>query len=147
MAAMLFHPGPFYNRAMTSLRRHRVFTVLFALCSLLFMQLALAGYSCPGFESRVQEIAAMAEAHMPCAGSMSMVMDDEQPALCHAHCQSAQPATDSQPLQVPVLAVDNGSFPLAPVIGELRERVPPLASLLARATAPPLSIRNCCLRI
>ena len=71
-------------------RRNRLITVLFALVSLLFMQLAVAGYVCPGAGSRMAETAAMAEADMPCAESMSLHMDDGQPGLCHAHCQAGQ---------------------------------------------------------
>lgn len=130
---------------MPALRRHRFATVLFALISLLFMQLALAGYSCPGARSKVQEAAAMAEAGMPCAGSMSMSMDDEQPGLCHAHCQASQQASDNHPLQLPVLALPAGlAFEWASLEAPVRSA--PQASLLARATAPPLAIRNCCLR-
>ena len=129
---------------MAALRRLRFATVLFALASLLFMQLALAGYSCPSVESRVQEAAAMAEAGMPCAGSMPMSMDEDQPGLCHAHCDGQQ-ASDNHPLQVLAVALPPGlaierPFQQAPI------RSAPQASLLTRATAPPLAIRNCCLR-
>lgn len=130
---------------MSSLRRHRFATVLVALVSLLFMQLALAGYSCPGVQSKVQQAAAMAQAGMPCAGSMSMAMDEEQPGLCHAHCEAGQQASDNHPLQVLAVALPAGlvfeRVSLEPLI-----RNAPQASLLARATAPPLAIRNCCLR-
>jgi hypothetical protein len=130
---------------MPALRRHRLATVLLALVSLLFMQFALAGYSCPGVESKVQQAAAMAEAHMPCAGDMSMAMDEEQPGLCHAHCEAGQQASDHQPLQVLAVALPAGLV-LARVTLEPPIRSAPQASLLARATAPPLAIRNCCLR-
>ena len=138
--------GP-YNWGMSSLRRHRFLTVLIALCSLLFMQLAVAGYPCPGFGSRVQEISAMAEAGMPCAESMSMDMEEGQPALCHAHCESAQPVGDTYAVQVPVIDVDNGAFRAAAIFIALPRGVNAQSSLLTRATAPPLGIRNCCLRI
>ena len=131
---------------MPALRRHRFATVLLALISLLFMQLALAGYSCPGVESKVQQAAAMAEAGMPCARTMSMSMDDEQPGLCHAYGQAGQQASDNHPLQVPVVALPPGlAFERASLEAPVRSA--PQASLLARATAPPLAIRNCCLRI
>lgn len=136
-----------YNRPVSTLRRHRLFTVLFALCSLLFMQLAVAGYSCPGSESRVQEIAAMAQAGMPCADSMSMALDDEQPNLCKAHCEPVQAASDHDTVQVPALAADNGVPHAAPLAIALPPRFAPQQSLLARATAPPLAIRNCCFRL
>jgi hypothetical protein len=132
---------------MSVLRRHRLATVLFALFALLFMQLAIAGYPCPGFESRVRDIAAMARAGMPCAHDMAM--DDEaQPALCHAHCQSAQAATGDAPqLLVPVALVDHRMFFAAPALVAAPERIAPQARLLARGTALPLTIRHCCWRI
>lgn len=132
---------------MPSLRRHRFLTVFIALCSLLFMQLAVAGYSCPGFGSRVQEISAMADAGMPCAQSMSMAMEEGQPALCHATCDAAQPAGDTHVLQVPAVDVDGGALRAAAIFMVLPRGISTQASLLTRATAPPLAIRNCCLRI
>lgn len=129
---------------MAALRRLRFATVLVALASLLFMQLALAGYSCPGVESKVRQAAAMAEAGMPCAGSMPM-SDDEQPGLCHAHCAAGQQASDNHPPQLPALAPPAG-LALQRVSLEAPIRSAPQAPLLARATAPPLAIRNCCLR-
>ena len=75
-------------------RRIRLTTVLLALVSLLFMQLAVASYVCPGAGSNVAETAAMADASMPCAESMPLHMDDEQSGLCHAHCQTGQASVD-----------------------------------------------------
>ncbi|MES2188512.1 MAG: hypothetical protein V4454_00195 [Pseudomonadota bacterium] len=128
-------------------RRNRLITVLFALFSLLFMQLAVAGYACPGTGSKATEIAAMTEAGMPCAESMTMNMDDTQPNLCHAHCQVGQqsadkyqtsypPALDTLPTQWTVV-VPVPHFATAPL-------QPPH---LHRTTAPPLAIRNCCFRL
>jgi hypothetical protein len=79
---------------MTLARKHRLLTVILSLWALLFAQVALAGYVCPASGKAVQ-VAAMAEAGMPCAETMSKAMDDEQPGLCHAHCQSSQQASDS----------------------------------------------------
>jgi hypothetical protein len=129
---------------MSRSRRHRLFTVLLALCSLLFMQMALAGYSCPGTASKVQEQAAMAG--MPCAESMSAVMDEAQPGLCHAHCQAVQQSSDPPQIQLPSLAPASG-VAVDPPAPTRTLRSAPLPPLLARATAPPLSIRNCCFRI
>lgn len=122
-------------------------TVLFALVSLLFMQLAVARYACPGTASKAAEISAMTEAGMPCAYSMAMNMDDAQPNLCHAHCQVGQqsadkyqtpspPAIDTLPADL-TLQVAIPLFALAPL-------QPPH---LLRTTAPPLAIRNCCFRL
>ena len=127
--------------------RHRLITVLFALMSLLFAQLALAGYACPGSGSKVAEVSAMTEAGLPCAESMSMVVDEDQPNLCHAHCQAGQQTADTY--QIPLLA----SLPhFGPDYLTTRMLpAPPGAALqallLKRTTAPPLTIRNCCFRI
>lgn len=132
---------------MSRLRRHRYVTVLVALCSLLFMQFAVAGYACPGFDARVQDISAMAQAGMPCAQEMSTLPDEDQPNLCSAHSLSAQPAGGSDSLQVPTGLVDHNAFFAAPASIRFVERMTSRAPLLAQATAPPLAIRNCCWRI
>lgn len=121
--------------------RHRLITVLFALASLLFAQLALAGYVCPGSGSNVLK------ASMPCAESMSMVMDEEQSNLCHAHCQAGQQKADTY--QMPVLASlpHHGADYLTSRILPSPPGAPLQAPLLRRTTAPPLAIRNCCFRI
>ena len=135
---------------MTWNRRNRFATVLFALVSLLFMQLAVAGYSCPGSADRSARLDVMAEmpqAGMPCAESMALTMDDEQPGLCHAHCQAGQQSADKY--QVPglaSLAVLATDFPL-PSFTPALLGAPLQAPLLRRTTAPPLAVRNCCFRI
>lgn len=128
-------------------RRIRLITVFFALFSLLSMQLALASYACPGTMEKVSEIAAMAEAGMPCVESMSLNMDDEQPGLCHAHCQASQPSADTYELP-PIVALSalptQFTVPVpAPVFAELLLQVPHLE----RMTDPPVAIRHCCFRI
>jgi len=132
---------------MTRNNRHRLITVLFALVSLLFMQLAVAGYACSGSESKIAEAAAMAEAGMPCAESMPLSMDDQQSNLCHAHCQAGQQSADKyqSPAPIPLGALPaNFSLQVAfPVFSE----GPLQASHLQRTTAPPVSIRNCCFRL
>jgi hypothetical protein len=132
---------------MFALRRHRFDTVLFALCALLFMQFAVAGYPCGGGESRLREIAAMEQAAMPCAQEMSIATDEAQPPLCHAHCQSSQAAGDAPPLLVPVALVDHRMFFAALEAVAVPVRPAPLALLLARGTEPPLTVRHCCWRI
>jgi hypothetical protein len=132
---------------MTRNRRHRLITVLFALVSLLFMQLAVAGYVCPGSGSKIAEAAAMAEAGMPCAESMPLSADDQQPNLCHAHCQAGQQSADKHELPSPValgaLPADFSLQVALPVFSE----APLQAPHLQRTTAPPVSIRNCCFRL
>lgn len=134
-------------------RRHRLATVLFALLSLLFMQLAIAGYSCPGgapdkaMEMGAMEMGAMAQSEIPCASSMDSVMDADQPGLCQAHCQ-ADPQTASK-YQLPELANVSDlatDFPLPRVIPS-PQGASLQAPLLRRSTAPSLAVRHCCFRI
>ncbi len=132
---------------MTSLRRHRLITLLFALVGLLFMQLAVAGYTCPpGVSGAADTSMSMAHTGMPCAESMPTNMDTEQPGLCQAHCQSDQQSASTYVLPVlpmlPVLAFD---FSQSEKISVDRG-VPLQAPLLQRTTAPPLAVRNCCFR-
>jgi hypothetical protein len=127
-------------------RRYRMVTVLLALASLLFMQLAIAGYSCEGRLDQVSKaaaVAAMAQADMPCDEAMNA----DQSNLCHAHCKAdPQTADKYQVPAVPSLADLASDFPLPIVtpapVGALLQ-----APLLRRTTAPPLAVRNCCFRI
>ena len=81
--------------SMTMLRHrlHRLGTVLFAVLSLLFSQLALASYVCPQ-QARVEHMAAMMEAGVPCEG-----MDQDQPVLCHQH--AADPGKTFEAAKLP----------------------------------------------
>ena len=128
-------------------RRYRITTVLLALMSLLFMQLAIAGYSCPGGLAGMAEVATMAQAGMPCDGAMDLTMDDKQSSLCHAHCKADPQTADKYQLPA-VLNLDDlaSDFPL-PIITPAPLGALLQAPLLRRSTAPPLAVRNCCFRI
>lgn len=127
-----------------STKQRRLITVVFALFSLLFMQLAVAGYACP-IEDKAVEMAAMAQAGMPCAGDMAQ--DTEQPGLCHAHCQSPQQSVEKVQLPAPGAAVATGfSYTVQPVHLVIPS-YPRQESLLPRTNSPPLQVRNCCFRI
>lgn len=128
-------------------RRSRLITALLLLVSLLFTQLAVAGYVCPSDLEKAAQIAAMAQADMPCAESMAASMDEAQPNLCHAYCQAGHQTADKYelpaPLGINVLSFDFFQPDRAPVsLG-----APLQLSHLTRTTAPPLSIRHCCFRI
>lgn len=122
-------------------QRHRLFTVLFALFSLLFMQLAVASYVCPG-DSKAVAVKATA---MPCAGEM--VVDTEQVALCNAHCQADQQSVEKTQAQTPTADVSIGvTYPIEPI--KIDWSVPQgYGPSQLHATAPPMAIRNCCFRI
>ena len=133
---------------MIFLRRHRLVTVFFTLVSLLFMQLAVAGYVCPnhGMNGTAESNTATAHAGMPCAESMVAGIDTAQPGLCQAHCQSDQQSASTYVLpvlpEVPAMAPDFSKLGTSLV----SQGVPLQAPLLLRTTAPPLSVRNCCFR-
>lgn len=109
------------------------------------MQLAVAGYSCP-VSGKVSEMAAMAAAGMPCAGDMSM-MDEDQPGLCHAHCQAAQQNVDKVQVPVPTGAIATSFTYTIDAARTSTMSGPAQAPLLLRSTAPPIAVRNCCFRI
>ena len=137
------------------MRRHRLLTVLVMLISLLFMQLAVASYACPGLaiqgHAKVQTAGAALHAGMPCAESMGlaepMAMDEQLPALCHADCQDGKQMSDGHQIQLPAMAPDHVAAYVILPAAALPSGQAPQAPLLARAAAPPLSIRHCCFRI
>ena len=133
---------------MTVRRRTRCMTALLALVSLLFMQLALASYVCPGELAQLTPLAGAQQSGMPCAEPMSTVADNEQPNLCKAHCEDAD--RSSAIVKVPTMDAPDAlvayflADPSRPILsGGLPLQMP----LLQRSTAPPLNIRHCCFRI
>jgi hypothetical protein len=82
---------------MSSHRRLRLGTALFLVWSLLFAQLALAQYVCPG-QADAEAMARMMAEGQPCEG-----MDPEQPVLCHQH--AADPAKTFEALKLPVASL------------------------------------------
>lgn len=101
----------------------------------------MTGSEIPALTSDIS-FAAMAD----CAG-----MDEEQPALCHAHADDPyarqsldKPQTpDVQPFVVAGLTL---TLQVMDNVG-LQQEHQPQPSYLARSSAPPIAIRNCCFRI
>lgn len=86
---------------------HRQTATFFVVLSLLFSQLALASYVCPGAADAAAMAEMMAATGEPCEG-----MDAAQPVLCHQHAadmslsfEPVKAATPSLPAIVQVLAV------------------------------------------
>lgn len=77
--------------------RHRCLTSFFVVLSLLFSQLSLASYVCPG----VAEPAAMAE--MMASGEPCDGMDTAQPVLCHQYATSAPQSLEQAKVATPTL--------------------------------------------
>ncbi len=134
------------------LPRHlRFLTALIALVGMLFAQLAVAGYSCPAHQAGITSEAAMApvnsdDQRMPGCEQM----DKELPSLCHAHAQGANQSLDKP--ELPPLPPFSAAA-LTLVVTHIAmsdfsvDHFPQSSPLLARITAPPLSIRHCCFRI
>jgi hypothetical protein len=130
-------------------RKHRVLTALIALFGVLFMQLAVASYACPGLQgsgtqqAMVDDVAPMES--MPGCNQP----DPVKPALCHAHCLDGKTSLDKP--QTPVAA------PAAVIVAAILTPIEPLLPAsspgdqpefaLSRSTSPPIAIRHCCFRI
>jgi hypothetical protein len=131
-------------------RSTRLLTAIVALFSMLYMQLAVASYVCPGVPAGSQDGAASVQAIMAdmpnCQG-----MDAEQPQLCdlHAHGEPAkQPLDKSQAADVPPFVPGALIMELQHFNAGLSSDAPSYRPIgLARTTAPPVAIRNCCFRI
>ena len=109
---------------------HRLTTTLFVALSLLFAQLALANYVCPG----QMDTAAMAE--MMASGEPCSGMDQVQPSLCHQHSTGAAQTSEvvklpvaSQPAIVQLLVLpvvlDAAMSAAAPIAASSEARPPP----------------------
>jgi hypothetical protein len=132
-------------------RPSRVVAALVALFSVLFMQFAVAAYACPTLQIG------------PAHGTMNMSADDtgmenmsgcagvdvEKPNLCQADSHKGKLSLDKPELpNVPSFAPAQ----LLAIVVPVHLSIPSASSIapagiLARTTAPPLSIRNCCFRI
>src|SRR4051812_36537363 len=115
-------------------------TALIALCSMLFMQLAVAAYACPMLTDGSGAEAArtqMRQAMPDCSG-----MDMEQPSLCAAYAHPGDQALDKP--ELPPVAPFIASALVQTLIPLVITIAPALRapgdSLLARSTAPPLAI-------
>lgn len=132
---------------MPSNRRTCLATVLVALVSLLFMQLAVAAYACPAAGTKAAATAAMADSGLPCAQFMASGLDNAQPNLCQAHCQTGQQSADKHELPLPLSL---GALPVGFAMPDPLRRLPGAllqAPHLMRTTAPPAAIRYCCFRL
>jgi hypothetical protein len=127
-------------------RSSRWYAAVVALTSMLFMQLAVAAYACPQLTADATGATVSAHHHgMSCCGKP----DPAQPALCHAHGQVGKQSLDKpEPPPVQPFSAVGLAIPLPPA-GTIdgRASAPADIASLARTTAPPLAIRNCCLRI
>ena len=124
----------------------RIIAVVLAISSMLFMQLALAAYVCPGISQGGATMMASSTDMPGCDG-----MDVEQTALCHAHTQDQSSKQTLDRADLP---------PVAPFIaGQLVQALVPVPVFSAShyssyathypspSAAPPIAILHCCFRI
>jgi hypothetical protein len=131
-------------------RPSNLLAALIALVSILFMQFAIAAYTCPVSERGHSDSTAPV---LFSGGAPGMpdceTLDLEKPNLCQAESQKSDLSFEKPGLpKVPAFAP---SF-LVTTVSRIPPIVPAKFSLLSvdvstRNTEPPLAIRNCCFRI
>jgi hypothetical protein len=137
--------------------------------ALLFSQLAVAAYACPGIPAAVlfernqgQSIPAVAESGMVAATSdqvngaalscekmdRAIQTDRTTQNLCAEHCKYGQQSADRASAPIP-LAVLHTTLYTTPSLSEAAIRIQPLAALESPppATSPSHTILHCCFRI
>jgi len=127
---------------MPSRRAHRLATTFLVVLSLLFSQLALAGYVCPQ-ESDARTMAAMAKAGVPCDA-----MDLRQPALCHQHAADPGKAFEAMKLPTATVPMVVQVLEMPRVLDADEARTPPVARTReARPPPDPLFLSTLRLRV
>ena len=130
-------------------RKYRILTALVALFGVLFMQLAVAAYACPGLQGGDMS-QAMADDGAPMQSMPGCDQPDSaKPALCHAHCLDGKSSLDKP--QTPVASA--AAVIVSSILTPIEPLLPARSSgkqpdfLLDRITSPPIAIRHCCFRI
>lgn len=123
-------------------RRIRFFAALVTLVSLLFTQVALAGYDCPQLAAKVGQALST---HDAVRGDCCVQHDKQSPNLCDAHgrAHAQSPDLSPQPLITPFVpaalfvALSQLDVPQPP------SRAAPAAFLDAAGSSPPIPILHC----
>ena len=113
---------------------------LLGIVAVVFAQLAVSAYACPMQFIGDDDTVAAFEPN-------SSGRDAESPALCQKHCENGQQIINDAPQ--PLAAVTSAPAPdVTPTINQAEQSSAVAVSpSLLRVTAPPLAVRNCCLRI
>lgn len=132
-------------------RNYSRLAALLALLSVLFTQLALAVYVCPGLldggPSQTMTMPMPGDASLAAEDKGCTEMDKESPNLCLQYSQAGSQSFDRGTPYVPLMLVVLcfSFFYLRSLTPTLSVRSVP--DFLKRDTAPPLSIQHCCFRI
>ena len=105
-------------------------TTFFMVLSLLFSQLALANYACPG-QAESAAMSAMMAAGEPCDG-----MDQAQPVLCHQYAAGAAQSFEAVKLPAPSLPALVQVL-VVPLVPDPPTAVAAIAAAGPEAHAPP----------
>jgi hypothetical protein len=117
----------------------------------LFAQLAVSAYACPGLSAAgAQSVdtgtAAMAQAGMDC-DDMAGSMDPSSATLCAEHCRQGHQSDQAATLTLPaVLLTALYTLSLAPEPPALSPRQAAEGISALAAASPPHAILHCCLR-
>lgn len=115
---------------------------LVTLFSLLFTQMAVAAYACPGQANATFSVSVDADPD-------AVDMDADEPGMCKAHCDNGKQSFDAPGAAhaAPfVAAALTGVLPDARLVEAALEGLA-TAAPVTRTTSPPIAIRNCCFRI
>ena len=119
-----------------------------AAAAMLFAQLAVAAHACAA-SSGASTAAVLAGAQGEHDASPCHEMDSRPDNVCLQHCADSPQSFDHHPVSpvfpvaAPAYHLDRPDRPSVFLHSEERHS----HALLARVTAPPLAVRNCCFRI
>jgi hypothetical protein len=132
--------------AMTFTRSFRQMICRVLIGTLLFAQLAVAAYACPGLSAMASAPpAGGTDMAMPCAD-----MDAATPNLCAEHCRYGQQTADHAPAATPTPALLSLLYALPPALpaeGGAASTPASASVALTGAASPPLAILHCRWRI
>ena len=122
----------------------RAVSAVLCIVAVLFSQLAMSAYACPGADGMATAASAAQEVP-PCHEQEPR---DEPSALCAAHCQQGDQSLDRSVVPAVALVALPGSVFLAALpVQQPAPRAGSQSSLLERPTGPPLAVRHCRFRI
>lgn len=113
---------------------------------MLFAQMSMAAYACPGMASGSEQASDMTT--MVNCDQMVNQLDKAQPNLCAEHCHHTQQSDQTQVPTLPAMLLIS-LYTVSPAASASAPSWPTLAvqDSLLEAAPPPLSILNCCFRL
>jgi hypothetical protein len=122
--------------------RPQPFAAILAVVAVLFAQLAVSAYACPGMDAMAQP-AVVAGDTPPCHQNPTPT---EPTPLCQAHCQQGDQSLDQRGVSAPAVsfvALPVSWRPLRIAVSDAPPAPRAQLSLLERPTGPPLAVRHC----